>query len=65
LKQKALELLATAYTRQKDYDKAALALIGQWNPGQKTQTKSDSGRIKHGDTISQSRMKQDTQHNES
>jgi len=31
IKQKALSLLATAYNRQKDYDRAALALLGQWN----------------------------------
>lgn len=30
-KQKALNLLATAYNQQKDYDGAALALLGQWN----------------------------------
>lgn len=30
LKQKALELLAMAYTCRKEYDKAALALLGQW-----------------------------------
>ena len=30
IKQKALELLATAYNQQKDYDRAALALLGQW-----------------------------------
>jgi hypothetical protein len=30
-KQKALELLATAYNRQKDYNRAALALLGKWN----------------------------------
>jgi len=29
-KQKALDLLATAYNRRKDYDKAVLALLGQW-----------------------------------
>jgi predicted Zn-dependent protease len=28
--QKALEILATAYNRQKNYDRAALALLGQW-----------------------------------
>ena len=31
IKQKALKVLATAYNQQKDYDKAALALAGQWN----------------------------------
>ncbi|MHC4616174.1 MAG: tetratricopeptide repeat protein [Planctomycetota bacterium] len=30
-KQKALELLATAYNRQKDYNRAALALLGKWD----------------------------------
>ena len=31
IKQKALNILAAAYTRQKDYDRAALALLGRWN----------------------------------
>jgi tetratricopeptide (TPR) repeat protein len=31
IKQKTLELLAAAYKRQKNYDKAALALLGRWN----------------------------------
>jgi len=31
IKQKALNILATAYTRQKNYDSAALALLGRWN----------------------------------
>jgi len=30
IKQKALKILAAAYSQQKDYDKAALALSGQW-----------------------------------
>ncbi|MHC4122685.1 MAG: tetratricopeptide repeat protein, partial [Planctomycetota bacterium] len=30
IKQKALDLLATAYNQQKDYDRAALALLGRW-----------------------------------
>jgi tetratricopeptide (TPR) repeat protein len=30
IKQKALELLATVYNQQKDYDRAALALLGKW-----------------------------------
>jgi len=30
IKRQALEILATAYRRQKDYDKAALALLGRW-----------------------------------
>jgi hypothetical protein len=31
IKQEVLNILATAYNRQKNYDKAALALSGQWN----------------------------------
>ncbi|MHC4482632.1 MAG: tetratricopeptide repeat protein [Planctomycetota bacterium] len=31
IKQKALALLAKAYNQQKNYDRAALALLGQWN----------------------------------
>ena len=31
IKQKALYILATAYDHQKDYDKAALALLGRWD----------------------------------
>lgn len=30
IKQQTLDLLATVYDRQKDYDKAALALLGRW-----------------------------------
>jgi tetratricopeptide (TPR) repeat protein len=30
MKQEALEILATAYRRRQEYDKAALALLGQW-----------------------------------
>jgi len=30
ISQKALGILATAYNRQKDYDRAALALLGRW-----------------------------------
>ncbi|MHC4359760.1 MAG: tetratricopeptide repeat protein [Planctomycetota bacterium] len=30
IKQKTLNLLATVYNQQKDYDRAALALLGQW-----------------------------------
>jgi hypothetical protein len=30
IKQKTLELLALAYNQKKNYDKAALALLGQW-----------------------------------
>ena len=32
IKQKALYLIATACKQQKDYNRAALALLGQWNP---------------------------------
>lgn len=31
IKQKALNILAAAYRRQKNYDRAALALLGRWN----------------------------------
>ena len=31
IKQKALDILATAYSREKDYDRAVLAFLGQWN----------------------------------
>ncbi len=31
IKQKALKILAAAYNRQKNYDRAALALLGKWN----------------------------------
>ena len=31
IKQKALNILATAYQRQKNYDRAALALLDQWD----------------------------------
>jgi hypothetical protein len=30
IKQKTLNVLAAAYNQQKNYDKAALALSGQW-----------------------------------
>ena len=30
IKQEALQLLATAYNQRKNYDSAALALLGQW-----------------------------------
>ena len=30
-KQKALDILAAAYSRQKNYDRAALTLLGKWN----------------------------------
>jgi len=31
IKQKALSILAAAYNRQKNYDRAALALLGRWS----------------------------------
>ncbi|MHC4112763.1 MAG: tetratricopeptide repeat protein, partial [Planctomycetota bacterium] len=31
IKQKALDILAAAYSRQKNYNRAALALLGKWN----------------------------------
>jgi hypothetical protein len=34
IKQNALALLANAYDRQKNYDSAALALLGRWNAAQ-------------------------------
>lgn len=34
VKQKALDILATAYNRQKNYNMAVLALLGQWKAGQ-------------------------------
>jgi len=35
-RQKALELLAAAHSKQKNYDRATLALLGQWNNKQLT-----------------------------
>jgi len=61
LKQKTSELLATAYTRQKDYDKAALALLGQWEKSSNTETKGDLGKQNREDVISQDQIKQDAQ----
>jgi len=61
LKQKTSELLATAYTRQKDYDKAALVLLGQWKTGNNTETKGDLGKQNRDDIISQGQIKQDVQ----
>jgi len=61
LKQKTSELLATAYTRQKDYDKAALVLLGQWKKGNNTETKDDLGKQNRDDIISQGQIKQDVQ----
>ncbi|HUS71962.1 MAG TPA: tetratricopeptide repeat protein [Sedimentisphaerales bacterium] len=34
IKQKALNILAEAYNQQKNYDRSALALLGQWNKNQ-------------------------------
>lgn len=47
IKQGALNILATAYTRQKNYDSAALALLGRWNGTEATTEKriSDSQAI--------------------
>jgi tetratricopeptide (TPR) repeat protein len=39
IKQKALNILAAAYRRQKNYDKAALALLGKWNEPEAPQEK--------------------------
>lgn len=39
IKQKALNTLAAAYNRQKNYDKAALALVGKWNVAKEPQEK--------------------------
>ena len=41
IKQKALNILATAYNRQKNYDQAALALLDQWQPGKNLDEKND------------------------
>jgi tetratricopeptide (TPR) repeat protein len=43
MKQKALNILAAAYTQRKDYDRAALALLGRWNVAnaEKEKTTSD------------------------
>jgi len=47
IKQGALNILATAYTRQKNYDSAAMALLGRWNGTEATTEKriSDSSAI--------------------
>lgn len=37
IKQKALNTLAAAYSQQKNYDKAALALLGRWNVAKEPQ----------------------------
>ena len=39
IKQKALDILAAAYRRQKNYDRAALALLGKWNEPKAPQEK--------------------------
>lgn len=39
IKQKALNILAAAYRRQKNYDRAALALLGKWNEPKAPQEK--------------------------
>lgn len=39
IKQKALDILAAAYKRQKNYDRAALALLGKWNEPKAPQEK--------------------------
>ena len=38
IKQKALNILAEAHRRQKNYDKAALALMGKWNTAKEKRT---------------------------
>ncbi len=42
IKQKASDLLATAYTRQRNYDRAVFALLGQPNASKNTDTKIGS-----------------------
>jgi len=47
-KQKALDLLAKAYTEEKNYEKAALALLSQWpgqNPARSNPPKSGTDQI--------------------
>ena len=44
IKQKALDLLAAVYNRQKKYDRAALALSGQWNGIKTTNQKATTDR---------------------
>jgi len=68
-KQKALDLLAKAYTEEKNYEKAALALLSQWpkrSTGQveSIKTKSVSEKSNREDITSQGPIKQDAQHNE-
>jgi lipopolysaccharide biosynthesis regulator YciM len=49
IKQKALNILATAYQQQKNYDKAAMTLVGKWDENEPTdgknhlQTPSENG----------------------
>jgi tetratricopeptide (TPR) repeat protein len=38
IKQETLETLATAYRRQKDYDKTAMVLLGRWGKAENTNT---------------------------
>jgi len=42
IKQKTLDVLATAYSRQKNYDKAALVLAGRWNGTEAPSAKTTS-----------------------
>lgn len=42
IKQKALNVLATAYKRQRNYDKAAAALLGQWGETEASNTPDNS-----------------------
>ncbi|KPJ66612.1 MAG: hypothetical protein AMJ43_07495 [Coxiella sp. DG_40] len=51
LKEKALQLMATAYSRQKSYDRAALALLGQWNG---TENSNQENALDHLSTKEQS-----------
>ena len=64
LKQKALELLAAAYTRRKEYDKATLALLGKWTPDGNIKVKSSSNEQNREDITKKGPLIQDTQHNE-
>jgi len=51
IKRRALNILATAYSRQKNYDRAALALLGQWN---KAQAQNEKRTFKSPTTAGQS-----------
>lgn len=44
-KQKALNILAAAYTQRKDYDRAALALLGRWNVANAEKEKPTSDKL--------------------